>query len=139
MDFPKLPIYIYSWRSIQYDPMLGTDEHITLAVIVKGKDGSLVVDRLVPELKLKQIFNAKHGRLLNNQLNICVASAKSYFSSRSLAEDWQPPLDCFLLGKTRNSVAADLPDAVVMASKNSSVLHIAHDLGAASTPDELER
>ena len=124
MLFPRLPEYSYSWRSIQIEPLPNSGERITLGAIVQGDDGSLMVAKLVPATKLKSIFGQVFGGRIADALNICVASAESFFSKQALTHDWRPPLDGFLVSETRSSVAVDIEDGLLMAARNSCCLSV---------------
>ena len=124
MLFPRLPEYGYSWKSIQIEPIPNSGERITLGAIVKGDDGSLMVAKLVPATRLKNIFGKVFGGRIADALNICVASAEAYFSNQPLTRDWRPPLDGFLVSETRSSVAEDIEDGLLMAARNSCCLSV---------------
>ena len=53
IDFPKLPEYEFSWRSLQIEPIPLSGERITLGAVVKGGDQALIAAKLIHAEKLK--------------------------------------------------------------------------------------
>ena len=139
MLFPRLPEYGYSWKSIQIEPIPNSGERITLGAIVEGDDGSLMVAKLVPATRLKNIFGKVFGGRIADALNICVASAESFFSKQALTHDWRPPLDGFLVSETRSSVAEDLEDGLLMAARNSCCLAVSLEADREQKSAETEK
>lgn len=118
--FPKLPGYEFTWRSLQLEPVPFSGERITLGVLVKGWDKSLIIAKLVNNEKLKRFFGTAFTNRIIDSLSLCMYSAESFYKSKDLSATWNPPLEGFFLGNQRSSLANNIEDAVIRAAMSCS-------------------
>ena len=123
-EFPVLPDYEYSWRSIQIEPIPHSGERVTLGAIIKADDDALFVAKLVPYSKFKAIYGKEFGSRLYEAFRFCVSSAEAFYSSNSLSDKWIPPFDGFSTSESKKSVAEDLEDGLLRISRKCSSISI---------------
>lgn len=124
-QFPKLPEYGLSWRSIQVEPIPHSGERISVGTIVKGEDQSLIVAKLLPVQKLKKIYGNEFGRRIGDALQFCVDAAEKFYSKNPLSSDWTPPLDGFHLGNEKATLAKNIDDGLLVSAMHSSSFSVA--------------
>ncbi len=116
IDFPKLPAYEFSWRSLQVEPIPLSGERITLGAVVKGGDKALIAAKLIHAERLKKMYGDQFGRGIADALNICIKSAENFYINKPLSMDWEPPLEGFYLGKINSSVSENLEEGLFRAA-----------------------
>lgn len=114
--FPKLPGYEFTWRSLQIEPVPFSGERITLAVLIKGWDKSLIIAKLVNNDKLRRFFGPEFTKRIIDSLSLCMYSAESFYKDKDLTANWNPPLEGFHLGKSGSSIAENIEDAIFRAA-----------------------
>lgn len=116
IDFPKLPEYEFSWRSLQVEPIPLSGERITLGAVVKGGDQALIAAKLIHAEKLKKMYGDQFGTGIADALNACIKSAENFYSNKPLSMDWEPPLEGFYLGKINSSLAENIEESLLRAA-----------------------
>lgn len=116
IDFPKLPEYEFSWRSLQVEPIPLSGERITLGAVVKGGDQALIAAKLIHAEKLKKMYGDQFGSGIADALNACIKSAENFYSNKPLSMDWEPPLEGFYLGKINSSLAENIEEGLLRAA-----------------------
>lgn len=131
--FPKLPGYEFTWRSLQIEPVPFSGERITLGVLVKGWDKSLIIAKLVNNEKLKRFFGQEFTSRIIDSLSLCMYSAESFYKDKDLSANWNPPLDGFFLGRQGSSVAENIEDAIYRAAMQCSSFSVSIDADRSSS------
>lgn len=124
-QFPELPKYGFSWRSIQVEPIPHSGERITVGSIVKGEDSALIAAKLLTAQKLKTVYGNEFGKRIADALALCVDAAEKYFSNHSLSSEWIPPLGGFHLGQEKFSHAEDIEDGLMVSALHCSSFSVA--------------
>ena len=124
-QFPKLPEYGLSWRSIQVEPIPHSGERISVGTVVKGEDQSLIVAKLLPVQKLKKIYGEEFGKRIGDALQFCVDAAEKFYSLNPLSSNWTPPLDRFYLGNEKATLAKNIDDGLLVSAMHSSSFSVA--------------
>ena len=114
--FPELPKFEFAWRSLQIEPLPFSGEKITLGLLIKGGDKTLIAAKLVHKEKLKKMFGNEFGSGISDALSLCIHSAETYYCNKDLSTNWTPPLEGFQVGKIRSSVADNMEDAIFRAA-----------------------
>ena len=127
-EFPKLPEFGFSWRSLQVEPVRLSGERITLAAIVKADEGPLLVPRFVSWEKLRGLYGEKYGKELNKALAICISRAEQHFQKSPIFADWPPPIEGFYLCEAKHSMAKDITEAILVAGRHCSSVSLASQL-----------
>ncbi len=143
-EFPRLPDFGFSWRSLQVEPVRLSGERITLAAIVKSDEGALLVPRFASWEKLRNLYGEKYGRELEKALSICLTKAEEHFRKSPIFAEWLPPIEGFYLGDPKHSVANDMTEAIMVAGRHSSSISLASQLmetasGSAKTASAPEK
>lgn len=136
--FPKLPGYEFAWRSLQLEPVPFSGERITLGVLVKGWDKSLIIAKLVNNEKLKRFFGPAFTNRIIDSLSLCMYSAESFYKSKDLSATWNPPLEGFFLGNQRSSLANNIEDAMFRAAMSCSSFSVSLEAEKSVTKNKNE-
>ena len=137
--FPSMPDYSFSWRSLQVEPIPMSGERITIGVILKGDDQALIAARLVPSSKLRKMYGTEMAEGFADALSLCIDRAEKFYARQPLASVWSPPLEGFFLGEQKSSLAENIDDALLNASRYSSSIALAMSLEGAGEPIKPER
>lgn len=138
IDFPKLPDYEFSWRSLQVEPIPLSGERITLGAVVKGGDQALIAAKLIHAEKLKKMYGDQFGSGIADALNACIKSAENFYSNKPLSMDWKPPLEGFYLGKINSSLAENLEEGLLRAAMYCSSFSFSAETTKLSSHKRLE-
>lgn len=136
--FPKLPGYEFTWRSLQLEPVPFSGERITLAVLVKGWDKSLIIAKLVNNEKLRRFFGPEFTNRIVDSLSLCMYSAETFYKNKDLSATWNPPLEGFFLGKQGSSLAENIEDAVFRAAVSCSSFSVSTQLEKSTAKNKNE-
>lgn len=138
IDFPKLPEYEFSWRSLQVEPIPLSGERITLGAVVKGGDQALIAAKLIHAEKLRKMYGDQFGSGIADALNACIKSAENFYSNKPLSVDWEPPLDGFYLGKVNSSLAENIEEGLLRAAMYCSSFSFSAEMTKAPSHKKAE-
>ncbi len=127
-DFPTLPSYKFSWRSIFVEPTQFSEERICVGVVLKGEDQTLMTLKLIPNTKLKSFYGTRFSARLIDAIKYSIVDSESYYQSNQLSKEWIPSYDGFFLGKERSSLAENIADAAIKAAITSSSYALAFEM-----------
>lgn len=96
-----------------------------MGLVLKGDDQALIAARLVPSSRLKKMYGSEMGGRVTDALSLCIDGAEKFYTRQSLASVWCPPLEGFYLGELKSSLAANIEDALLNATKHSSSIGLA--------------
>src|SRR5690554_4372713 len=137
--FPAIPDYAFSWRSLQIEPISMSGERITIGIILKGDDQALIAARLVPSSRLRKMYGTEMAERISDALSLCIEQAEKFYARQSLAGVWSPPLEGFYLGEHKSSLAENIDDALLNASRYSSSIALAMSREDSEEPVKPER
>ena len=137
--FPPIPNYSFSWRSLQVEPIFSSGERITMGLVLKGDDQALIAARLIPSSRLKKMYGSEMGRRLAEALSLCLEGAEKFYTRQSLTGIWSPPLEGLYLGDLRSSLAENIEDALLNATRYSSSIGLAMSLENSEEPAKSDR
>ena len=118
--FPKLPTYNFAWRSMYVEPIPLSGERISLATIVKGEDSQFLVARTITGLKIRGLFGQKLGTHISDSLGVCLTNAEEFYAANPVDRNWEPQMEGFYLGETKQSLANSFEEALMIAASKSS-------------------
>jgi hypothetical protein len=98
LKFPSLPAYTADWHALRFEPMRGTGESFTCAILIKDADG-VDVKPVIRDDILNALFGG-HAAHVQNMINIATNSLKS-FSAQNDPAHWASPLTGFYLAENR--------------------------------------
>mgnify|MGYP003145574420 CR=1 FL=1 len=136
LNFPQLPNYEFSWRSLQIEPIPFSEERITLAALVKGSDQALIAAKLIHAEKLKKMYGGEFGGKIADALSLCIKSAENFYNNKPLSTNWTPPLEGFYIGKLNSSLATNIEDALFQTAMQSSSFSLSIDAMKTSPNDK---
>jgi hypothetical protein len=101
-QLPPLPSHEAQWRAIYMEPVMGSGERITVAVIAFDQDGCDALKTLSPS-RLRALFG-KAGIGMSSMINLVVDSALRQGQSGHL-DNFKSPLSGVYLGELRNGLS----------------------------------
>lgn len=111
------------WAPVYLEPMPGSGERLTVAVVALGSDGFHLV-RTLPEMKAKCMYGT-HAVSMLGMIDLIVESLDSHLRSTARLEGWRPPLrDTVSLGTIRASYGATVEDVAKAGAKLCASLSI---------------
>jgi|GEM_PF-3453890 len=138
IEFPKLPGYEFSWRSLQVEPIPQSGERITLGAVIKGGDQALIAAKLIHVEKLKKMYGDQLGSGIAYALNICIKSAESFYSNKPLSVEWEAPLEGFYLGQINSSLAENIEEGLLRAAMYCSSFSFSSEIAKNSSHKKPE-
>lgn len=109
LNFPPLPAYTANWWALRFEPMRGTGEMFTCAILLKDDDG-IDIRLLLRDDILKTLFGA-HADHVQGMIETAAASLAN-FSSQQEPESWNPPLTGFHLAEMRSGASRTGRDGI---------------------------
>lgn len=119
-QYPPLPGYDFSWRSVQLEPIPGSGERITVATLVKGGDNSFIAAKLLNSAKLKALYGTDFAESISDALSHALRDAEAFYQHRPLSVDWLSPFEGFSLGSLAYSLANSFEEGLLRAAASSS-------------------
>lgn len=109
VNFPPLPSYIADWYALRFEPMRGTGESFTCAILIKDAIG-VDVRTVIRDDILKALFGT-HADHVTNMIETAAQSLLSFATQRDPA-DWKPPLTGFYLSAKRSGASRTERDGI---------------------------
>jgi hypothetical protein len=88
---PDLPTFQARYRPIYFEPMVGSGERFTVAVMAQGHGGESKVVQTVSPKKLQCMYG-EHAATVINLVMLVIDSAHRHMESGADLADWQPPV-----------------------------------------------
>ena len=101
-EFPDLPRITAQWSPVYIEPIIGSGERITAAIITTQADGTIEITRALREEALVCAFGNKAAALLNI-VNLIEASFRASIANGGALEQWVPPVEGVFLGSVRKA------------------------------------
>lgn len=131
-NFPSLPQYQADWYAVRFEPMRGSGESFTCAILVKDADRAYVKPVLRDDI-LKALFGdfADH---VQNMVDTVVSSLASWATNHE-PEQWTPPLTGFSLAPRRSGASRSGLDGVFKQATKLSAAFATLDNGPQETDE----
>lgn len=98
-NFPPLPGYVATWYALRFEPMRGTGESFTCAILLKDEQG-VDVRSVIRDDILKALFG-DYADHVQSMIDTSISSL-SAFALQNDPEAWSPPLTGFSLAEKRS-------------------------------------
>lgn len=119
--FPTSPEYKGSWFSIYLEPIIGSGEKITVAVIAIGADKQYrVIQAIRPEL-LDCLYGSQASQM-QSMIDWIIESASTEIQSNETINTWSPPFDGVKLGKEYDAADENIEGILKQAIRISASL-----------------
>ena len=102
LNFPPLPAYAADWYAVRFEPMRGTGEAFTCAILLRDTAG-VEVRKVIRDDILTALFG-QHAKHVENMINV-VADSLRAFAADHEPEQWMPPLTGFWLSERRRGAS----------------------------------
>ena len=129
IPFPKVPSNIISasWAPILFEPVLGSDERITIGVGTISHTGEVRCHATITPKGSKRIFGSDKD-LLNYIIKITLTSIQEHLEKTHSFDNWVPPTSGVYKGGTRQITAQNLDEAIKFILPTASCLVYGEDL-----------
>ncbi len=119
--FPTSPEYKGSWYSVYLEPIIGSGEKITVAVIAIGADKQhRVIQAIRPEL-LDCLYGSQASQM-QSMIDWIIESANTEISSYKKINNWLPPFDGIELGQKYDAADENIEGILKQAIRISASL-----------------
>lgn len=102
LNFPALPAYTADWYALRFEPMRGTGETFTCAILLLDKAGT-EVRKVIRDDILAALFGSYAGHV-DSMINVAIESL-SAFAAEHPPQQWNPPLTGFSLSERRQGAS----------------------------------
>lgn len=109
LNFPPLPAYAADWYALRFEPMRGTGECFTCAILLKD-DAGAVVRPVIRDDILKALFGA-HASHVTAMIETAMESLQSFALAHDPA-NWHPPLTGFSIAEKRQGASRTERDGI---------------------------
>lgn len=134
--FPVAPTYSARWAPLYLEPMPGSGERLTVALLAIDDAGNVAVEPVIANKTLRCMYGDAADRF-SGIVSLLIDSVTSYALTGKPLEKWQAPLrDAASLGTLRDALGNNLQDilrigAQLTASLSGAILEVEQPLVAA--------
>ncbi len=118
--FPVLPQFKASWCPIYWEPIEGSGERITFAIVSKSATGSRIHSVLRPPV-VRALYGNKHAGV-RGFFELVADSLTDHFNHGKSPTTWMPPISGIHVGGWRESLSNSLDGIVAQAVAQASSL-----------------
>jgi hypothetical protein len=127
---PKTPTYKAIWAPIYFEPIIGSGEKLTIAVVAVSEGGEFKIRQSIRQCVVKAMYGNKSDQF-NALIELIISSLTSHLSKTKILENWNVPMQGVVLGKIKSTSSSDiigvLRQAVMLTSSLSSLDFYAND------------
>lgn len=138
--FPKAPLYQGAWQAIYMEPIVGSGEKITIAIMALGidKKDTKVIQAIRPELI--ECLYGDQSEKMQSMINWVIESAKRQASSKDGLLNWKPPMSGIEISKLHKANDDDIDGIIRQGMRFSASLGtLAQDAERAEAYDEQSK
>lgn len=114
--FPAVPACAAQWAPVYLEPMHGSGERLTAAVVAVSETGAF---RLVPTLPFKALrcMYGERADALSGLTSLVVTSLEDHLAMGDPLESWRSPVSGMELGSVRWGLGEDIADVAQQAAQ----------------------
>ncbi|ATI44564.1 hypothetical protein HJ057_03245 [Vibrio parahaemolyticus] len=105
--FPAMPTFHGSWQAIYFEPIVGSGERITIAVLAKSITGEYKVVRSMRSEIFECLYGINAPKVVS-MVDLTIASISRQLELNKVTDDWVAPIDGVTLGQTHRASAQDI-------------------------------
>lgn len=109
LNFPTLPTYTATWHALRFEPMRGTGECFTCAILLKDAEG-VAIRSVIRDDILKALFGS-YADHVQEMIDLSIESLRAHAIEHDPA-GWMPPLTGFSLAAARSGASRQERDGV---------------------------
>jgi hypothetical protein len=99
---PELPNYQARYRPIYFEPIVGSGERFTVAIMAQGQGGEKRVIQTLSPKKIQCMYG-DHAAAINNLITLVVDSAHQHLEAGADLDAWRPPVSGIHLGPLQST------------------------------------
>jgi len=136
---PPRPAYSGTLAPIYLEPMPGSGERITIAIIAMGDDRALRVHPVIHQDAMTCLYGNK-AENMQGLIELCSASLREHLGKARTLGDWAPPLTTATLGAQRKAYAESMNAMIGQGVRMFASLGVLpQDAGEVDTDNTDER
>lgn len=119
----QTPAYKAIWAPIYFEPIIGSGEKLTIAVVAVGRDGEFKIRPSIKRRVVKAMYGNKSDQF-NALIELVIYSLTSHLcnDNAKTLEEWNVPMHGVALGKIRNTSSSDIDGVIKQAVMLTSSL-----------------
>lgn len=127
---PKVPSYKAAWAPIYFEPIMGSGERLTVAVVAIAENGEFKINQSIRQDVVKAMYGNKSEQF-NSLIQLIISNLTLHLSKIKNLENWCPPMQGVTLGKIKQTYSTDitgvLRQAVMLSASMSSLDFYSND------------
>ena len=137
--FPSRPEYAGRIAPIYLEPMPGSGERITVAILAQGEDRQLRIHPALHSEAMNCLYGNKAANL-QGLIELCAASLREHLGKTNNLSDWIPPIATATLGRVRAAYAQSMTDLIAQGLRaHASLGVLPHEAEEIDSDSALER
>lgn len=121
--FPEIPAYKGFWQPVYLEPIIGSGEKITVAVVAVGLLGDYKVIQAIRSELLESLYGAKASQI-QSMVSWIIESINESLGKGSVLSGWQTPIDGVTLGNRVEAVDETIEGILRQAIRFSASLSV---------------
>jgi hypothetical protein len=134
--FPQVPTFRADWTPVYLEPILGSGEQLTVAIVVRAKDRAEIHPVIRPEA-LRALYGEK-AKGIRGIVELAIDNLTDYLRTALPLEQWSSPISGVSLGKSREAASDDMAGILRQAIQLSASLSLLGPADVAAGEDESE-
>lgn len=132
--FPAVPVFRARWTPVYLEPIQGSGERLTVAIVVTTGERAEIRPVVRPDV-LKAIFGAK-AKGIRGIVELAVDSLSGYLKASGSIAGWRSPISGIHLGQDREAASDDVEGIIRQAIQSAASLSVLDPLSQDSSDDE---
>jgi len=105
--FPPRPAYAGTLAPLYLEPIPGSGERITIAIVALGEDNAMRIHPVIHHDALTCLYGNK-AKNLQGMIELCASSLRGHLENNGNTSNWLPPITTATLGKPRQAYAESM-------------------------------
>lgn len=126
---PELPAYKAMWAPIYFEPIMGSGEKFTVAVVAIAENGEFKIHQSIRPHVVKAMYGNNSDQF-NSLIELIISNLAMHLSNKNLTS-WCAPMQGVTLGKIKQTYSTDiigvLRQAVTLTASLSSLDFFSND------------
>jgi hypothetical protein len=120
--FPQVPGFRASWNAVYLEPILGSGERITVAIVIRAEHRAEIHPVIRPAV-LRALYGEK-AKGIRGIVELAIDNLTDFLATALPLEQWNSPISGILLGEPREAASSDLAGVLRQAIQSASSLSI---------------
>lgn len=130
LKIPEFPNYRAIWAPIYFEPIMGSGERLTVAIVAIAENGEFKIKQSIRQHVVKAMYGNKSDQF-NSLIELIIYNLTSHLNNLRKLSDWHAPMQGVTLGKIKQTSSTDmigvLRQAVMLTASLSSLDFYSND------------